>query len=284
MFKILAATAALLIPSAALAQAPAPGAPPARPAPIQVMVVGTFHFANPGQDMNNVAIDPVTTPEKQAQLVRVAEALRRFDPTAIAVEREADDTATLLDQAFPAYTPADLATDPDERVQLGYRLAGLEGLTRVYAIDEQPGEGERDYFPFGPVQAWIEAHHREADFAALNAPIGAMMATAAERQRTDTLGTLLAEANDPHHPITGTQNFYYGLLAFGDGKDQPGAELNAAWYERNAKIFGKLMMVAKPGDRIVIVFGAGHAYWLRHFIQNTPGFELVDPVPYLAGS
>lgn len=74
------------------------------------------------------------------------------------------------------------------------------------------------------------------------------------------------------------------MLGFGDALSQPGAELNAGWYERNAKIFAKLMMVAKPGDRIVIVYGAGHAYWLRHFIENTPGFQLVDPAPYLAGT
>jgi hypothetical protein len=30
------------------------------------------------------------------------------------------------------------------------------------------------------------------------------------------------------------------LLAFGDQKEQPGADLNAAWYLRNARIFAKL--------------------------------------------
>jgi hypothetical protein len=79
-------------------------------------------------------------------------------------------------------------------------------------------------------------------------------------------------------------SLYYGLLQFGDTEDQPGAELNGAWYTRNAKIFAKLMTVARPGDRIVVVYGAGHAFWLRHFIENTPGLELVDPVPFLAGS
>lgn len=276
MLKILALTAALLVPSAVLAQS--------APQPIQVMVVGTFHFDNPGEDLNNVAVDPVTTPTKQAELAAVAEGLRRFHPTAIAVEREATDTATLQDQRFPAFTPAALLTNADERVQIGYRLANLERLDRVYAIDEQAGEGERDYFPFGPVQAWITAHHREADFEALNVPVAAYSADLAARQRTETLGALLAETNRRDNPIHGGQSLYYGLLQFGDAVDQPGAELNGGWYERNAKIFAKLMKVARPGDRIVIVYGAGHAYWLRHFIESTPGFQLVDPAPYLAGT
>ena len=280
MLKILAAAVALLAPSAAFAQtAPAPG-----PEPIQVMIVGSFHFDNPGRDINNASIDPVTTPAKQAELAAVAEGLRRFHPTAVAVERIATDTTTLLDQRYPAFTPADLLTNADERAQIGYRLANLEGLTRVYAIDEQPDEGERDYFPFDKLMSWAAAHHKEAELAALNAPVAAYVADLSARQRTETLGALLADTNRRDHPINGTMDLYYGLLQFGDAVEQPGAELNSGWYERNAKIFAKLMLTAKPGDRIVVVYGAGHAFWLRHFIENTPGYVLVDSVPYLSGT
>lgn len=277
MLKILAVAAALLAPSAVLAQTAS------APEPIQVMIVGTFHFDNPGHDINNVAVDPVTTSAKQAELAAVAEGLRRFHPTAVAVERIATDAATLLDQHYPAFTPADLLADADERVQIGYRLANLEGLTRVYAIDEQPDDGERDYFPFDKVMTWATAHHQEAELAAINAPVAAYVADLSARQRTDTLGALLADANRPDHPVHGGMALYYGLLQFGDAVEQPGAELNAAWYERNAKIFAKLMMTAKPGDRIMVVYGAGHGFWLRHFVQNTPGYVLVDSVPYLSG-
>ncbi|CAN5259143.1 hypothetical protein BH10PSE2_BH10PSE2_02410 [soil metagenome] len=279
MLKILALAVALLAPAVAYAQTPTPA-----PEPIQVMIVGTFHFDNPGRDINNVSVDPVTTPPKQSQLAAVAQALRRFRPTAVAVEREATDTTTLLDQAYPTFTTADLLTDPDERVQIAYRLANLEGLSRVYGIDEQPGEGEHDYFPFDKVMDWITAHHQEAAFAALNAPAAAYAADLSARQHTETLGSLLTDVNRPDHPLNGKMDLYYGLLQFGDAVDQPGAELNAGWYERNAKIFGKLMLTARPGDRIVVVYGAGHAYWLRHFVQSTPGYVLVDPVPYLAGT
>ena len=267
MLKALALIAALAVPSAALAQTAS------TPTPIQVMIIGTFHFDNPGQDLNNVEIDPVTTPAKQAELA-----------AAVAVEREAADPATLLDHRYPAFTPAMLQTIADERYQVGYRLAHNEGLERVYAIDEQGGEGRRDYFPFDKVSDWFTAHHREAEFAALNVQITDYTADLAARQRTETLGALLYDTNRPDHPVHGSLDFYYSLLAFGDGVEQPGAELNAGWYERNARIFVKLMTVARPGDRIVVVYGAGHAYWLRHFVQNTPGFELVDPLPYLAGT
>ncbi len=64
-----------------------------------------------------------------------------------------------------------------------------------------------------------------------------------------------------------------GLLAFGDQKEQPGSDVKAARYLRNAKIFAKLTQIAQP--RRSSVFGAGHAFWLRHFAQHTP--DLVWP-------
>ena len=48
-----------------------------------------------------------------------------------------------------------------------------------------------------------------------------------------------------------------------------------------ARIFARLTQNAKPGDRVIVVFGAGHAYWLRHFVETTPGFALVEPDRYL---
>lgn len=34
----------------------------------------------------------------------------------------------------------------------------------------------------------------------------------------------------------------------------------------------------------VVVFGAGHAYWLRHFVEQTPGYRLVEPNLYLSAA
>ena len=100
----------------------------------------------------------------------------------------------------------------------------------------------------------------------------------------ETLGRLLAEVNAPDEPMSsGNAALYYGFLQFGSGDDLPGAELNGRWYTRNALIFAKLMQVAQPGDRIVLIFGAGHAYWLRHFASTTPGYMLVEPNDYLTG-
>ena len=273
MLRLLAALAAFALPGAAMAQTP-------DPAPIEVMVLGTYHMGNPGQDLHNARIDPVTTPAKQAELAAVAEALVRFQPTAIAIERVARNQSDMLDHRYPDFTPADLQTSPDERVQIGYRLAHRLGLERVYAIDEQDRDGQPSYFPFEDVQSWAVANGRSDALEAMSAQVGAMVADMETRQRTDTVAGLLRWMNTPERAAA-DQTFYTALLAFGAGDAQPGAILNGRWYTRNALIFARLMQAAKPGDRIVVIYGAGHGYWLRELVRTTPGFRLVEPNDYL---
>ena len=270
--------AAMATVAGALVSAPSGAQEPA-PAPVEVMVLGSWHFNNPGQDINNVRADDVLAPNRQAELEAVAAAIAEFRPTKVMVERVAP-APDLIDPNFAGFGPEQLRTERSERVQLGYRIARLAGLDRVYAIDEQPAEGEPDYFPFGPLAEYAQAN-------GLGERLGELMATGQaatrafeERQRSARLAELLAGYNDPAGFESGIQP-YYELLQIGDSEQQPGAVLNAMWYMRNAKIFGKLATVAEPGDRILVVYGAGHNYWLRHFASETPGFRNVDPIPYL---
>jgi hypothetical protein len=239
-------------------------------------------MGNPGADLTNAKIDPVTTPRKQAELDAVAATLAAFRPTAIAIERVAADPQTMLDQKFPAFTPADLAANPDERVQIGYRLAARTGLTRVYAIDEQDRPGEPSYFPFEAVAAWAEKNGRSAELGAMMAAIEGEMGKLEAAQKTQSVGQLLASINAPSSPLGERGHaFYMQILSFGAGADQPGAFLNGRWYTRNAMIFAKLRQIARPGDRIVVVYGAGHSYWLRELVRATPGFKLANASDYL---
>jgi hypothetical protein len=254
-------------------------APAAAAQPIEVMVVGTYHFANPGLDLANVKADDVLKPQRQKELQAVIEALTRFRPTKIMIERQAK-TADLVDPKFAGFTVNDLGRNRDERVQIAYRLALRLGHNKVYAIDEQPGEGEPDYFPFDKLAAWAAANGEKPRLDAELDHAKSIVAKIEEWQANGTISDVLVNLNRPEQ-TSDDQKFYYGVLNFGDTEQQPGADLNAYWYLRNAKIFGKLMTLARPGDRIVVVYGAGHNYWLRHFAASVPGYRNVDPTPYL---
>ncbi len=248
------------------------------PPPIEVMILGTYHFGNPGLDLHNMKVDSVLTPAKQAELADVATRLAKFNPTKIAIEA-LSDRADFGTKKFADFKPEELATIPDERVQIAYRLAHQLEQKIVYGIDEQ--SATIDYFPFNKVDAYAKTHGQAAALAQMQDSVDQIMKQMEADQKTKPIRLMLADQNEPAHILADHQKFYYGLLVFGDHKEQPGAELNAGWYQRNAKIFAKLTQIARPGDRVLVAFGAGHAFWLRHFVQNTPGFELVEPNLYL---
>ena len=247
--------------------------------PVEVMVVGTYHLGNPGQDLNNPKADDVLKPQRQKELEAIAAALAEFRPTKIMVERRAK-TPDLIDPRYAEFTPAALQQQRDERVQIAYRLAHRLGFKTVYAIDEQPGEGEPDYFPFGKVAAWAEANGAKTKIDAAMAEGAAVVARIEQLQKDGSIADVLVDLNRSERTEK-DQSFYYQLLAIGDTEQQPGADLNAMWYLRNAKIFAKLGTVAKPGDRVLVVYGSGHNFWLRHFAKTTPGYRNVNPTPYL---
>jgi hypothetical protein len=250
----------------------------AEPAPIQVMVLGTYHMSNPGQDLHNVKAADVLTPERQRELAAVAEALASFKPTLVALEK-VTAPPQYLDASYPKFDAGQLSRDRDERVQIGYRVAQLSGLEEVHGIDEQPAAGEPDYFPFERVQASAHAHGEDAALGALMQSAGAMVARFGEQQSQMTIAQLLLEANDSKSLADASA--YYEFLKLDSGEDQPASELLGYWFMRNAKIFAKLRDIAQPGDRVLVLFGAGHKHWLEQLASNSPGFQLVDASDYL---
>ena len=249
-------------------------------APVQVMVLGTYHFDNPGLDVVNVKVDDVTAPHRQRELAALADAIAAFRPTRVMVETERPGPSHDVTD-YARFTPARLGLDRNEITQIGYRIAYRAGLKSVQGIDEQGGAGEPDYFPFDRVQAYAASRGKSAELTATTAGIQRSATETEALMPTTSIPALLDRYNDPTSPAGG-QSFYYALLRYGDGAAQPGADLNAMWYLRNAKIFSKLVNVARPGDRIVVVYGAGHGYWLRHFAAMMPGYVSVDVRPYLA--
>lgn len=256
-----------------------PYAPPpdAEPAPIEVMVLGSWHFAGSGSDLISETADSVLSARRQEELDALVSALARFRPTVVATERVATAPG-YLDEKFADYSPAMLAEIESERVQVAYRLAAATGVARVYGVDEQPGEGEPDYFPFGEVMAHAAATGQEEAVRRLIASAQERVAAEMAAFRQMPMSEAFIRANNG---LLARADFYYALLKLDEGESQPAAELNGYWFMRNAKIFSKLIDVTQPGDRVVIVFGAGHKFWLEHLVENTEGFRKVDPTPYL---
>jgi hypothetical protein len=95
-----------------------------------------------------------------------------------------------------------------------------------------------------------------------------------------SIGKTLRYINEPARIADGYA-FYQDMLRIGAGDEQPGAALKAGWEKRNDEICARLVQLAQPGDRIVVLYGAGHAFLLRQCVAQMPGFELVEANRYL---
>jgi hypothetical protein len=239
-------------------------------APARIMIVGLYHFSNPGRDILNTQSDDVTTPERQQQLVEITDALTRFKPTLVGVEWP----AALVDERYAKYLDGTLEPSANEVVQLGFRLAQGNGLKRVHGLDV---DGE---FPFEAVQQWASAHGRSGEIDALMALGKRETDAITAMQKAHSIGATLRELNTDRSIAT-SHSFYTSVLTMGSDAEQPGAELMAAWYARNVKICARLLQVVKPGDRAVVFYGAGHLHFLKQCVSEAPGVLWVTPLDYL---
>jgi hypothetical protein len=238
----------------------------------QLMVVGVSHFDNPGQDIVNVKVDDVLTPSRQAEMGALADALARFRPTHIAVEWPIAAQAK-LDVRYAAYRAGTYTLTRDEVDQLGLRLAAMLGLPRVDAVDwnEMPPGTEADY----DFEAYPDTPDSRSRLAALRDPKRAEADNA--RLSRLTLAGRLAEMNRPEH-LAAMNQVYFDYAMIGDAKAYPGANWVGAWHGRNLKILSNLVRIAPgPSDRVLVIYGAGHAFLLNEFGEQSGAFKVVSP-------
>jgi hypothetical protein len=250
--------AALALSASAMAEPPA-----------KVMIVGTYHMSNPGRDMHDVKADDVLAPKRQAELAAIASGLARFRPTVVDVEWDRDTTAT----RYKSFLAGTLPPSHNEVVQVGFRLAKLMQAS-VNGIDV---DGD---FPYEPVEAFAKAHGEMALLSGADADIAAFTDRTNAMLARGTVGAALRYMNDPGLVAHGN-DFYRTMLKVGAGATQPGADLLAAWYKRNFYICANLVQSAHAGDRVVVLYGSGHAFLLRQCVAETPGFRLVEANDYL---
>lgn len=241
--------------------------------PARVILIGTYHFANPGQDKANVESVDVTVPKRQAELRAVTEALARFEPTFVGVEWPAE-AAT---EQYARYREGRLAPSSNEVVQLGFRLAKQVGLERVHGLDVA---GD---FPFEPLSAWAKANGKAGDLDALMAQAQGITTRITVLQSTHSIGGVLREMNTSQS-LDEAAGFYAEFLRYGHDAEQPGVELNAAWAKRNFGICARLLQALKPGDRAVVFYGQGHVPQLAACLRSAPGVELVEAGAFLTRS
>lgn len=246
----------------------------------QLLILGSPHLANHNRDIANVHVEDVRDPARQREIEQVVDRLAAFRPTHVAVEWPAHKQAS-LDQRYADYLAGKYVLSGDEIDQIGLRLAARLHLPRVDAVDwnEMPPGVEADYdFP-----AWAGTHGRGAEWQRLESEAKNAAAVEGKLMTCTPISAWYRRFNAPWHR-SADQRRYYDIAGLGDQAKNPGATWVGNWYARNLRIINNLRHLGGPGDRVFVVYGAGHGFLLDQQARESGAFRVVDTLAYLPAS
>lgn len=240
-----------------LLSALATAAPPAI-APGKVMLMGMFHFANPGRDMVKTRVIDVMTPDNQAYLDGLAARMAAFQPTDVLAECDPADQAK-VDENFRAYVAGQWVLPTNETYQIGFRVARRAGLSRVTCFDESAVGWDAQ-----PMFDYMDKHEPEAK-KAMEAEFQSIGASMDKEQSTLPLAELLRLTNDPARDAL-NKSIYLRTNAVDAGGGFVGADAAASWWHRNFRMYANIQKVAAPGRRVIALAGQGHTAILKDLL------------------
>lgn len=246
-----------------------------------LMILGSHHMANPGRDRANMQADDVLAPKRQQEITVLVAALAAFNPTKIAVE-VAFKWNEQLNAEYRKYVDEERPLGRGEAEQIGFRLARQLGHERIYGVDWNEA-------PAAPRDAWdYDAFAKRAGDETRLRDIEAQFV-----ERTKRLEERLTSAHlmdfyyDMNLPETLRQEnrTYFDIAQIGSDHDYVGANWVQHWYGRNLKIFVNLTRITESSsDRILVLYGAGHAWPLNQILVDSGTYEMVSPLQYLRRS
>lgn len=263
--------------------------------PSKIMLLGSFHFQDKGVDRykpkRQLEVDA-----QQAEIQEIVEQLAAFRPMKVAVEFAALQQGA-VDHDYQAFLRGAFELSGSEHHQLGFRLAQRLGHERVHAVDawgrfyEPPRDidredaSDRQAAPFDPHEAletYAQEHGQEHMLTQWSDYYFARYTRFDERKMQQPLRETLLELNQLPNILAMHGHYLVDHFKVGTRHEYPGVDVVTAWYNRNLRIFANLQRITEPpGERLLVVYGAGHIPILRHCAEASPEYDLVEVSDYL---
>lgn len=238
------------------------------------MLLGLFHFDNPGLDAVKYTPLDVTQPAPQAYLANLAERLARFAPTKVILEYPDSSDAT-INGRYSDFREGRFELPRNEIYQIGFRVARLARLGRVHGFDVQAPAAEE--------KLWGYLEQVPDDNAKLMALIEAESRRLQQMHQARTLGDILAASNTDEEDRR-NKGFYMLLNPVGAHQGLfHGADASANWWHRNLRMYAVIQRHAAPGERVLVVAGSGHTAILRELLRADSERQEEPVLGYLRG-
>ena len=244
----------------------------------KILLLGTFHFKDAGLDDYKPSHDvDILSPPRQREVEEVLDRLAAFAPTKIAIEQVPAKQAE-VDESYAAYVRGEAVLGPWESHQIGYRLARRLGHRRVYCVNAW----DRHYESPSAPEEYAREHGQEHLLSEWTPRFMAWYAHGDRQKLERTLRETLLAGNAEEAILRSHGHYLVDRFKVGAGDEYPGPDRITAWYNRNLRIFANLQRITeRPDERILLIIGGGHVPILRHCVQASPEYDLVEVRDYL---
>jgi len=249
---------------------------------INVLLIGTYHFNNPGFDAVKVKERNILDQKSQAELEQLTDLIqKKINPDKVFVENEFQKR-DILNGQYQKYLKNEKFYNPDtlkkafwkrfysenEMFQFGFRLAKKAKNKAIYSMDD------RLEFRYDLVMKRVKEDEKlNQKFQALLSDSGKKTNECMSQQ---TLSEVLLCYNSEEQ-IKSNKGFYINFINAIDPADKFGVNLVTDWYKRNLTMYAYFQNQISDTDKnVVILVGAGHASMIKDFILNDARFNLIE--------
>jgi Family of unknown function (DUF5694) len=255
----------------------------AQNAPKEVLLIGTFHFNNPGFDVAKINTFNVMSDKSQAELETMSDKIKAFNPDKIFVEWEYNEQ-TGLDSLYDLYVknqyfdfvkkkfPKSTFYTQNEIVQLAFRVAKKANHTQVYAMDYPNTD-----FPYDSVMTVItQAKQLKLKQEIEDETKEFVKKTNAEFEKFNLTDNILRCNNDADRKSD--IGWYISRMNIAGKTDNfIGPFLVSEWYKRNIYMLSIIQKLTTPTDKkIMILAGASHIGMMKEFLLLDKNYKIVE--------
>jgi len=251
----------------------------------KAMVLGVFHFSNPGFDSykRKFSFD-ILENKRQKELDTLLDKMAKYNPTKILIEANRIKSDSIINDRYQKYLNGKFNIDDksNEVYQIAFKLAKKLGHKKVYSSD-----ASADWF--GVNLDW-DNYDGNAYQKKLNQ---FEKATRYDYQPFyklhDSLKTVQSltehfiSINNPEDRLKDHQAYLTETILEGAGDNYLGADSVGKWYRRNLRIFANTYDLTDfdKEERLLLIYGSGHVWQLRQLFTDSPDFEYVETNDYL---
>lgn len=238
----------------------------------KVLVMGTFHFNFPGLDEHKTTdrnkIDVLKEPKK-SEVTELIAYLKKFNPNKIVIEAKTD-----WNDRYQKYRKGEYRNKRGERYQVAMRLADELDLDSIFSADAPTLESEL----FEKDSVLTKSLTEKLDWDSKDPYLEAFFKWADYRDGLMKETHLLQFLKNMNQREAHNANFGLYLTGTMATEDYDAADnLSIWWYNRNIRIFSNILRLTESSeDRILVIFGNGHASILRQLFEASPQYEFVE--------